>query len=258
MCPAQRDVQPTLTYVLELYQLGGEKWPDRVMAWTAFPAVDMHKNLVSGRFKAPLIRGTLDQSVDTYSGLEHSYGKDLDRWLSNIYFEVVRLPKEEVLEDGSILMDRMIEMDYTRNLLSLYNDMSSYTNNTDGLYIEEDEENERQKVLDQDTQNRKENSLRRRKGANTKGKEEAKNRYLLQQPTLKINVGTLENFRILFEDEEIKMLAIQTLVKLHADLLLWETSLPLNSMYADAAPSIFGYQCLFCLLLFMHEYLHIM
>ena len=54
------------------------------------------------------------------------------------------------------------------------------------------------------------------------------------------------------------MLATQTLVKLHADLLLWETSLPLNSMYADVAPSIFGYQCLFCLLLSMHEYLHIM
>ena len=62
VCPAQRDVQPTLTYVLELYQLGGERWPDRVMAWTAFPAVDMHMlgNLISGRFKLPLIRGIMD------------------------------------------------------------------------------------------------------------------------------------------------------------------------------------------------------
>ena len=34
ICPSQRDVKPTLTYVLEVFQLGTGKWPDRVVAWT--------------------------------------------------------------------------------------------------------------------------------------------------------------------------------------------------------------------------------
>merc|ERR1711991_22819 len=118
------------------------------MAWTAFPAVDMHKNLISGRFKLPLIRGIMDTSVDTYSGLESSYATDLDRWLSNVYVEVVKLPKEAILEDGSLLMDRMIEMDFTRNLLSLHHDRSSYTNHADSLYMEVEEEKKQQEILD--------------------------------------------------------------------------------------------------------------
>jgi len=34
ICPSQRDIKPTLTYVLEVFQLGTGKWPDRVVAWT--------------------------------------------------------------------------------------------------------------------------------------------------------------------------------------------------------------------------------
>ena len=199
VCPAQRDVQPTLTYVLELYQLGGERWPDRVMAWTAFPAVDMHKNLISGRFKLPLIRGIMDTSVDTYSGLESSYATDLDRWLSNVYVEVVKLPKEAILEDGSLLMDRMIEMDFTRNLLSLHHDMSSYTNYEDTLYLEVEEEEKQQEVLDQDVltrskSSRTSNSALRNRKHHHKNHHAETQKTLIRKKSLKINVATLDKF----------------------------------------------------------------
>ena len=119
VAPAQRDLRPTLTYVLELYQLGTSRWPDKVVAWSAFPAVDINNRLCSGRLKIPFLRGTIDRSIDNFSAIEETYCKDLDRWLFNVYLDVILLPKEVILGDGTILRDREIEMDYTRYLLSL-------------------------------------------------------------------------------------------------------------------------------------------
>ena len=119
VAPSDQDLRPTLTYVLELYQLGTARWPDKVVAWAAFPAVDVDVNLYSGRMKVPFLRGPIDKTIDKYRSIEQTYCKDIDRWLFNLYLDVYMLPKEVVLGDGTSLRDREIEVDYTRHLLAL-------------------------------------------------------------------------------------------------------------------------------------------
>ena len=120
VCPSAHDVKPTLTYVLEVFQLGTGKWPDRVVAWGVMPAVDIASNYTVGKFRLPMLRGPVDANVDLYSKFEEAYTLDLDRWLCNVYLEIRLESKEAITGDGAIrLRNREIELDFAKQLLKV-------------------------------------------------------------------------------------------------------------------------------------------
>jgi len=124
VCPAKRDVKPTLTYVIEVFQLGTGKWPDRVVAWTVLPAVDIGSEYTVGKFRLPLLRGPVDPTLDLYSRFESAYTSDLDRWLCNVYIEIRLESKETLTGDGTVLLrNQEIVMDYTTQLLQVKKDV---------------------------------------------------------------------------------------------------------------------------------------
>lgn len=139
VCPAKRDVKPTLTYVLEVFQLGTGKWPDRVVAWTVLPAVDIACNYTVGKFRLPLLRGPVDPELDLYSRFEEAYTSDLDRWLCNVYVEIRLESKETLTGDGTtMLRNQEIVSDFTSRLLQVKK----------GEYLSRDEEEEQERDED--------------------------------------------------------------------------------------------------------------
>ena len=63
------------------------------VAWGAFPICDANFDIVSGQFKTVLLRGHMDHQIDRFERIEQLMAADLDHWLANIYFEIVRLPR---------------------------------------------------------------------------------------------------------------------------------------------------------------------
>ena len=86
------------------------------------PAVDVRSQLVKGKFRLPLLRGEVDKSIDRYQSFQKAYELELDRWLCNMYVEIVPRSREKALQGtGAVLREREVEMDYTRQLLHLRN-----------------------------------------------------------------------------------------------------------------------------------------
>ncbi|EDV22569.1 uncharacterized protein TRIADDRAFT_58934 [Trichoplax adhaerens] len=94
VCPSKPDVRPGMILVFELFILRGEVTPvDRVVGWGCFPICDAKFNIIEGRYKCPLIRGDVDPSIDKHTKIEALLTHDIDYWLGNIYFEVIKLPR---------------------------------------------------------------------------------------------------------------------------------------------------------------------
>lgn len=47
----------------------------------------------SYRYKTPFLRGEIDSKIDKCTKIEELMASDLDHWMCNLYFEVVRLPR---------------------------------------------------------------------------------------------------------------------------------------------------------------------
>ena len=47
----------------------------------------------SGKYKSPLLRGELDPRIEKHRKLEEIINDDVDNWLCNLYFEVIKLPR---------------------------------------------------------------------------------------------------------------------------------------------------------------------
>ena len=45
------------------------------------------------RYKSPFLRGDMDTSIDKHEKIEELMADDLENWLCNLYFEVVKLPR---------------------------------------------------------------------------------------------------------------------------------------------------------------------
>lgn len=45
------------------------------------------------RYKTPLLRGDMDPAVDKFEIMEKLMADDLEHWLCNFYFEIVKLPR---------------------------------------------------------------------------------------------------------------------------------------------------------------------
>lgn len=53
-----------------------------------FPLLNNLFELNEGKFKTPLIRGSLRNREQKYSEFERMYRNNIDEWLCNMYFEV--------------------------------------------------------------------------------------------------------------------------------------------------------------------------
>ena len=49
--------------------------------------------LLHNRYKCPLLRGCVDPLITKHSKVEALLTSNLENWLSNLYFEVIKLPR---------------------------------------------------------------------------------------------------------------------------------------------------------------------
>uniref|UniRef100_A0A452UVY9 Uncharacterized LOC103665144 n=1 Tax=Ursus maritimus TaxID=29073 RepID=A0A452UVY9_URSMA len=91
--PPKKDVKPGMAFLFELCLLRGKyACFDQVVGWAAFPLCDNNFDVVEGKFKCPLLRGHYDQTLDNFRKMEDLICLDLDHWLCNLYFQVIKLP----------------------------------------------------------------------------------------------------------------------------------------------------------------------
>ncbi|XP_053323816.1 uncharacterized protein LOC128497678 [Spea bombifrons] len=94
-----------MTLLIELYLLHGkDTYIDRGVAWGVFPLCDNNFNLLEGKFKCPFLRGHYDSKIDRFSKIEDLIMTDLDHWLCNLYFQVIKLPTFENEQDYEVFV----------------------------------------------------------------------------------------------------------------------------------------------------------
>ncbi|XP_041465232.1 uncharacterized protein LOC121415911 isoform X1 [Lytechinus variegatus] len=94
VCPSKPDIRPGMVLVFELFLLRGTLLPvDKVVAWGVFPICDGQFEVLQGKYKTPMLRGEIDTRIDRHETVEKLMASDLDHWLCNLYFEIVRLPR---------------------------------------------------------------------------------------------------------------------------------------------------------------------
>ena len=94
VCPAKPDVRPGMILAFELFILRGAVTPtDRVVGWGCFPISNGQFDIVEGKYRCPFLRGDMDPGIETFQKIEELMADDLENWLCNLYFEVVKLPR---------------------------------------------------------------------------------------------------------------------------------------------------------------------
>ncbi|KAL8561388.1 hypothetical protein ACOMHN_063315 [Nucella lapillus] len=92
--PAKASLRPGMVLTFELFLLRGSVVStDRVVAWGVFPICDGQFDIIEGKYKCPMLRGPMDMDIDKHEKIEELMASDLDHWLANLYFEVVKLPR---------------------------------------------------------------------------------------------------------------------------------------------------------------------
>lgn len=92
--PAKASLRPGMVLAFELFLLRGSVLTtDRVVAWGVFPICDGRFDIIEGKYKCPMLRGSMDTDIDKYEKMEELMASDLDHWLCNLYFEAVKLPR---------------------------------------------------------------------------------------------------------------------------------------------------------------------
>ncbi|XP_028619106.1 orofacial cleft 1 candidate gene 1 protein [Grammomys surdaster] len=91
--PQREAVKPGLSFLFELFLLHRTfAYNDLIMGWAVFPVCDNNFHIVEGKFKCPLLRGPYDQKLDSFRKIENLICQDLDQWLCNLYFKVIKTP----------------------------------------------------------------------------------------------------------------------------------------------------------------------
>ncbi|KAH0513788.1 Orofacial cleft 1 candidate gene 1 protein [Microtus ochrogaster] len=91
--PQRKSMRPGLSFLFELFLLRETcASSDLVVGWAAFPMCDNNFCLVEGKFKCPLLRGKYDRKLDSFRKIEELICQDLDQWLCNLYFKVIKTP----------------------------------------------------------------------------------------------------------------------------------------------------------------------
>ena len=98
MIPAKLETTNCLQFKLILLQ--SDIVPrDYVVGWGIFPLLNSDFGLNEGLFKVPLLFGNVDPRIDKFDKVELSMMKDLDSWVSNLYFEIEKVNLMDVKED---------------------------------------------------------------------------------------------------------------------------------------------------------------
>lgn len=64
---------------------------DYVIGWNAFPLLNSDFKVNQGRFKVPLMFGTVNPNMDKFRKVEEQMKRDLDLWIGNLYFEIEKV-----------------------------------------------------------------------------------------------------------------------------------------------------------------------
>ncbi|XP_067888787.1 uncharacterized protein ofcc1 [Heterodontus francisci] len=95
--PSEDDVQPEMALIFELFLLHGiNSSIDWAVGWGAFPICNSKLEILEGKYKCPLLRGHRDTKIDEFRKIEDLISSDIDHWLCNLYFQVIKLPKSLV------------------------------------------------------------------------------------------------------------------------------------------------------------------
>uniref|UniRef100_A0A8D2LZI4 Orofacial cleft 1 candidate gene 1 protein n=1 Tax=Zonotrichia albicollis TaxID=44394 RepID=A0A8D2LZI4_ZONAL len=93
--PDRKAVKLGMVLLFELFLLRGTyTWIDREVGWGAFPLCDSNLNALEGKFKCPFLRGHYDSRIDRFKKIENFISQDLDHWLCNLYFQIIKLPQD--------------------------------------------------------------------------------------------------------------------------------------------------------------------
>ncbi|XP_065742088.1 uncharacterized protein, partial [Phocoena phocoena] len=139
--PSKKDVKPGAAFLFELILLRGKyACLHQVVGWTTFPLYDSNLDVVEGKFKCPLLRGHYDQKLDNFRKIEDLICLDLDHWLCNLYFQVIKLPLH--LDDQEN-HERCIQLppEFPVCLMAEAEKAESGVDNTAGLSEKETEKN---------------------------------------------------------------------------------------------------------------------
>ncbi|XP_015709991.2 orofacial cleft 1 candidate gene 1 protein isoform X1 [Coturnix japonica] len=100
--PPRKAVKPGMVILFELFLLRGAcTWIDREVGWGVFPLCDNNFNILEGKFKCPFLRGHYSNKVDRFKKIENLISQDLDHWLCNLYFQVIKLPPDSDKQNES-------------------------------------------------------------------------------------------------------------------------------------------------------------
>uniref|UniRef100_UPI00398ED48A uncharacterized protein ofcc1 n=1 Tax=Pristiophorus japonicus TaxID=55135 RepID=UPI00398ED48A len=124
--PSENDVQPGMALIFELFLLHGiNSSIDRAVGWGAFPICNSHLEILEGKYKCPLLRGHRDCKINEFRKIEDLISTDIDHWLCNLYFQVIKLPKSLVGQK-----EYAVELQLARHFLS--SPECSYTSEKNG------------------------------------------------------------------------------------------------------------------------------
>ncbi|KFO33779.1 Orofacial cleft 1 candidate gene 1 protein [Fukomys damarensis] len=91
--PQRKDVKPGMAFLFELFLLRGTcACLDQAVGWAVFPVCDNNFDIVEGKFKSPILRGHYEKKLSSFRKIEDLICLDLDHWLCNLYFQVIKLP----------------------------------------------------------------------------------------------------------------------------------------------------------------------
>ncbi|CAH2284309.1 Hypothetical predicted protein, partial [Pelobates cultripes] len=94
LLPTEKKIKSGMTLLVELFLLHGKDiYIDRAVGWGVFPLCDNNFNLIEGKFRCPFLRGHYDSRIDRFNKIEELIMTDIDHWLCNLYFEVIKLPQ---------------------------------------------------------------------------------------------------------------------------------------------------------------------
>ncbi|XP_022101493.1 uncharacterized protein LOC110985071 [Acanthaster planci] len=114
VCPSKPSIRPGMILQFELFLIRGSLLPvDKVVAWGVFPICDGQFNIIQGKYVTPMLRGEADPRIDRHETVEKLMASDIDHWLSNLYFEVVKLPRYIAGHK-----EYEVELQFSSNLLS--------------------------------------------------------------------------------------------------------------------------------------------
>ncbi|XP_074841564.1 uncharacterized protein LOC142008281 [Carettochelys insculpta] len=91
--PAGKEAKLGMIILFELFLLHETNiYTDRSVGWGAFPLCDNNFSTLEGKFKCPFLRGHYDSKFDRFKKIENLISLDLDHWLCNLYFQIIKLP----------------------------------------------------------------------------------------------------------------------------------------------------------------------